>query len=237
MGWTSGAVLGVLAASLVVLGSFVGWEAHSSHPMLKAQSLLESPVLNRRARRNTRTFDSSARCLSKRSFLQFDLGYSPLQAGLRILQSPPRWVLVAVFSPFFVRLIGVKFTVAAGLASIAGGLWQVSTVSTVTTTYGQVVPGCCCSVSAPASLLPTATNSVVARSLREIPGYGSASNAVALQVGGALGVAVIGKHTGDAAIQKSAHRGAPRPSRFIDSTKRDPGILRRRTRRSAERRR
>jgi hypothetical protein len=41
-------------------------------------------------------------------------------------------------------------------------------------------------------LLPTATNSVVGSVGQHDSGVGSASNAVALQVGGALGVAVIG---------------------------------------------
>jgi MFS family permease len=34
-GWTSGSVIGVGSASLVVLVSFVAWEAYSDHPMLK----------------------------------------------------------------------------------------------------------------------------------------------------------------------------------------------------------
>jgi len=33
-GWTSGLVIGIGLASLVVLGSFIAWEAHSSHAML-----------------------------------------------------------------------------------------------------------------------------------------------------------------------------------------------------------
>jgi hypothetical protein len=39
------------------------------------------------------------------------------------------------------RVIGLKFTLAAGLAAIARGLWQISAVSAVTTTYQDVVPG------------------------------------------------------------------------------------------------
>jgi len=44
-------------------------------------------------------------------------------------------------------------------------------------------------------LIPTATNSVVGSVPRGDSGMGSATNAVALQVGGALGVAVIGSVT------------------------------------------
>jgi hypothetical protein len=89
-------------------------------------------------------------------------------------------------------MIGVKFTVAAGLAAIAGGLWQVSAASSLATTYEDVVPGLLLLGLGAGLLLPTATNSVVGSLPQGDSGVGSASNAVALQVGGALGVAVIG---------------------------------------------
>ncbi len=75
-------------------------------------------------------------------FLQFDLGYSPLQAGLRILPIAIVLVVSAPLSPVVARLIGIKDTVAAGLAAIAGGLWQVSSVCSVATTYGESCPAC-----------------------------------------------------------------------------------------------
>ena len=98
----------------------------------------------------------------------------------------------APLSPILARVIGIKLTVAVGLAAIAGGLWQISAVSTVATTYGDVVPGLLLVGLGAGLLLPTATNSVVGSVPQGDSGIGSASNAVALQVGGALGVAVIG---------------------------------------------
>jgi hypothetical protein len=74
-------------------------------------------------------------------FLQSDLGLSPLQAGLRILPMAAVLGVSALLSPVLGRVIGLKFTLAAGLAAIARGLWQISAVSAVTTTYQDVVPG------------------------------------------------------------------------------------------------
>ncbi len=65
-------------------------------------------------------------------------------------------------------------------------------MSTVTTTYAEVVPGLLLIGLGAGLLLPTATNSVVGSVPQGDSGIGSATNAVALQVGGALGVAVIG---------------------------------------------
>jgi hypothetical protein len=117
---------------------------------------------------------------------------SPLQAGLRILPLAAVLGVSAPLSPLLGRVIGLKFTVAAGLTAIAGGLWQISAVSAATTTYQDVVPGLLLVGLGAGLLLPTATNSVVGSVPQGDSGTGSASNAVALQVGGALGVAVIG---------------------------------------------
>ncbi|MGO9963171.1 MAG: hypothetical protein ACLPUG_07055, partial [Acidimicrobiales bacterium] len=123
---------------------------------------------------------------------QFDLGNSPLEAGLRILPMAAMLVVSAAMSPTIARFIGVKFTVAAGLAAVAGGLWQISAVSTAAATFGDVIPGLLLIGLGAGLLLPTATNSVVGSVPQGDSGMGSATNAVALQVGGALGVAVIG---------------------------------------------
>ena len=90
------------------------------------------------------------------------------------------------------RLIGIKFTAAAALLAIAGGLWQISAASTVSATYGDVLPGLLLIGVGAGLPLPTATNSVVGSVPQADSGIGSAANTVALQVGGALGVAVIG---------------------------------------------
>jgi hypothetical protein len=125
-------------------------------------------------------------------FLQFDLGFSPLQAGLRILPIAVMIVVGAAVSPMAARLVGVKLTVASGLVSIAAGLWQVSASSRFDTTYGDVVLGLLLIGLGAGLMLPTATNSVIGSVPQGDSGMGSASNTVALQVGGALGVAVIG---------------------------------------------
>jgi EmrB/QacA subfamily drug resistance transporter len=191
-GWTSDVVVGVGLASLVVLGAFVAWETHSPHPMLQLAFFS-----NRRF-----SIALSAECLGlfglmgalfvSTQFLQFELGYSPLGAGLRILPIATMLVVSAALSPALTRAIGARFTVAAGLAAIAGGLWQVSATSTVTTTYGNILPGLLIIGLGTGLLLPTATNSVVGSVPQGDSGIGSATNSVSLQVGGALGVAVIG---------------------------------------------
>ena len=126
-------------------------------------------------------------------FLQFDLGLLPSagrrphpahrrRAGgerRRCLRSSPGWW-------------GTSSPLPPGWLPIAAGLWQISAVARLATTYGDVVPGLLLLGLGAGLLLPTATNSLVGSVPQSESGVGSASNAVALQVGGALGVAVIG---------------------------------------------
>jgi EmrB/QacA subfamily drug resistance transporter len=191
-GWTSSGVVGAGSASLVVLGSFIAWEARCTHPMLKLSFFADRRFAIAAAAECLGVFGLLGALFLQTQFLQFDLANSPLQAGVRILPMAATLVVSAVLSPFVARAVGVKLTVAAALAAIAGGLWQISAVSSSATTYGDALAGLLLIGLGAGLLLPTATNSVVGSVPQGDSGMGSASNAVALQVGGALGVAVMG---------------------------------------------
>ena len=83
----------------------------------------------------------------------------------------------AALSPVLTRVIGAKFTVAAGLAAIAGrsvaGLGHVHGRPRPT---GTSCPGCCMIGLGAGLLLPTATNSVVGSVPQGDSGIGSATN-------------------------------------------------------------
>ncbi|MGO8873985.1 MAG: MFS transporter [Acidimicrobiales bacterium] len=191
-GWTSGIVVAVGLASVVVLSAFVGWEARSRHPMLKLGFFAERRFSVALAAQSLGIFGLLGALFLQTQLLQFDLGYSPLQAGLRILPIAAVICVSAPTSPIVARTVGIKCTVAGGLVAIAAGLWWSSVVSTAAANYPQFVPSYLLIGLGAGWLLPTATNSVVGSVPRGESGIGSASNGVALQVGGALGVAVIG---------------------------------------------
>jgi Na+/melibiose symporter-like transporter len=191
-GWTSPVVGGAGLASLVVLGSFVAWEAHSEHPMLKLGFFRNRSFSLALVAECLGVFGLMGALFMQTQFLQFDLGFSPLQAGLRILPIAAMLILSAALSPLLARVVGIKFTVAAALAAIAVGLWQISATSTVATTYTGVVPGLLFVGLGAGLLLPTGTNTVIGSTPQADSGIGSATNTVALQLGGALGVAVLG---------------------------------------------
>ena len=107
----------------------------------------------------------------------------------------PIAAVVAVAAPLsslIVRRFGSKLVAAAGLFAIGGGLAQIAAVSSSTTTYPEVVGGMLLIGLGAGLLMPTATDAVVGSVPRGEAGVGAATNGVSIQVGGALGVAVIG---------------------------------------------
>ena len=191
-GWTSGGVVVAGLSSFIVLGVFIGWEHLSQYPMLKLNFFHERRFSIAALAELLGIFGLMGALFIQTQFLQFDLGYSPLAAGLRILPVAAMVVVSAPLSPLVARILGVKFTVAGGLAAVAAGLWQISTISAVHPTFVSILPGMLLIGLGSGVMMPTATNSLIGSIPREESGVGSATNSVAFQVGGALGVAVIG---------------------------------------------
>jgi EmrB/QacA subfamily drug resistance transporter len=191
-GWTSATVIGAGAAGLATLGGFVLWEHRSDHPMLDLAIFRDPHCSAAAAGELLGLFGLFGGLFVQTQFLQFDLGYSPLQAGLRILPVAAVLVVASALSPALGRRIGAKAAATFGLAAIAAGLWQVSSVSTPSATYGDILPGIVIIGAGAGLLLSTATDSLVGSLPRGDAAVGSATNGVSVQVGGALGVAVIG---------------------------------------------
>ncbi len=191
-GWLSARVLVTALAGLAVIGGFVVWEHHIDHPML--------PLVFFKSRRFSLAvvavalgvFALLGGLFVQTQFLQFGLGYSPLKAGLCILPIAGLLAAGALSSSWIVRAIGTKFTVATGLLLVSGGLVQIAVVSSLATTYAEILPGLMLMGLGAGLLMPSATDSVLGTLARDDTGVGSATNSTAMQVGGALGVAVIG---------------------------------------------
>jgi hypothetical protein len=112
-------------------------------------------------------------------------------AGLRVLPAAGAIAVIAPLSALLVRVAGTKLTAAAGMLTVAAGLWQISG-ATVASTYTSTLPGMILLGIGAGLVIPSGTASVMGSLPREHTGVGSATNGTFLQVGGALGVAVLG---------------------------------------------
>jgi EmrB/QacA subfamily drug resistance transporter len=191
LGWSSSLVIGVGLGALVALGVFVAWERASSHPMLRLDFFASRRFSVAISSTGLANFGLYGALFLVTQFLQFDLAYTPLQAGLRILPAAGVIAVVSAGAAVFVRLAGTRFTVAAGLLIIAVGLWVDSSLS-VTSDYGDILLGMVLLGVGAGLAIPAGIESVMGSLPRGDTGVGSAANGAFVQTGGALGVAVIG---------------------------------------------
>ncbi|HTX84923.1 MAG TPA: MFS transporter [Streptosporangiaceae bacterium] len=190
-GWTSALVIAAGLGGLAVLAAFAVWERMSSHPMLRLEFFRQRSFSAAISSVGLAMLGLFGALFVLTQFLQFDLGYTPLQAGLRVLPAAGAIALIAPLSAVLIRASGTKLTAAAGLLTIGAGLWQISLAS-VTTGYTGTLPGMILLGVGAGLVIPAATASVMGSVPPEHTGIGSATNGAVLQVGGALGVAIIG---------------------------------------------
>ena len=190
-GWSSGLVIGAGLAGLAVLAVFAAWERASSHPMLNLGFFRQRQFSGAIGSVGLVTFGLFGSLFVLTQFLQFELGYTPLQAGLRVLPAAGAIAVVAPLSTLAVKAAGTKLTAAFGLLLVAGGLWQISGAS-VASTYLDTLAGMIMMGFGAGLVIPSSTAAVMGSVPRAHTGIGSATNGALLQVGGALGVGVIG---------------------------------------------
>lgn len=190
-GWTDGMVLGTFAAAAVLLCCFVLLERRLSQPMLDMK-LFRNPRLSMGSGSIGIAFLAMFGCIFLLTqYFQFVRGYSALSAGLRLLPFAAGMMLGAPNSHRLVKRFGVKPVVAAGLALIAVTLCTVLTLS-VETPYWILGTEIACMALGFALVMAPSSNEVMSVVPEENAGVGSALNDTVRQVGGALGVAILG---------------------------------------------
>ena len=190
-GWSAALVIAAMIGGVVVLAAFAFWESRTSHPMLKLEFFARREFSAAISSVSLATLGLFGALFVLTQYLQFDLGYSPLQAGIRVLPAAGAIAIIAPLSALLQKAAGTKLTTAAGLLIIAAGLWQIGQAST-SSTYVDVLAGMIMMGIGAGLAIPSSTASVMGSVPTEHTGIGSATNGTALQLGGALGVAIIG---------------------------------------------
>ena len=189
--WSDPMVVGAFAVALVLLTTFIVWERTTSHPMLDL-----SVFRNARFSAGSGTitlvfFALFGSLLLMTQYWQLVHGYSPLEAGIRLLPYAATMMVVAPLSARFVERQGTKRIVTLGLVLVATGLTLLSTIAS-DSPYPLVIGYFIVMAVGMGMTMAPATESVMGSLPRAKAGVGSAINDTTRQVGGALGVAVIG---------------------------------------------
>ena len=190
-GWAQAATIGWFVASAVFLTLWIVYESRIEFPMLE-------PALFRQ-----RQFSLGALTISAAfavmfgmffvitQYFQFGQGHSPLQAGVRNLPFAVTMVAIAPRSPAIAQRLGKRGVIVLGLGIQAVGFGVLATVG-LTTPYIVVAIGLALAAAGMAMLMPAASEAIVSSLPPSKAGVGSAVNDTTREVGGALGIAVLG---------------------------------------------
>lgn len=190
-GWTSPLVMGLFAGSVLLGAAFVWWELRTDSPMLDPR-YFRLPRFALGSLAITMAFLAMFGFFFLiTQFFQFAQGHSPLEAAVRTLPFAITIVAVAPRSARIAARLGSRVPIAAGLLVLAGGLAGMSLVSP-TTPYGIVVIAIIVMAAGLGILMPPATIGIVSSLPQDKAGVGSAVNDTTREVGGALGIALMG---------------------------------------------
>ena len=190
-GWTSGLVLGSLAASVALLGSFLWWERRIEEPMLDLGFFRSARFSVGTAAVSVAFFALLGGIFALTQYLQFAHGYSAIEAGAIMSPIALGLMMGAGSSSKAVGRLGIARVVGVGLTGLAlllalTVLWESDTgaLTLVAWFFGLAL--------AMGWIMAPATDAVVGAVSAAKSGVASATNTVARMVAGALGVAVIG---------------------------------------------
>ncbi len=190
-GWSDPVVLAAIVGGLVVLVGFVQWELRSAHPMLDVR-FFRNPRFSAANIAITLVFFAMfGASFLVTQYLQTVLGYSALEAGARMMPMALTMLVVAPMSPRVVERIGTKVVVGTGLLLAAAGVGVLSQVP-VDDGYPLLVAGMMVMAVGMGLVMAPATESIMGSLPPAKAGVGSAMNDTTRQMGGALGVAILG---------------------------------------------
>ena len=191
-GWTSLGVVTSFAVGLAGLAAFIAWELRSAHPMLDIRLFRNRAFAAVNVTALLFSFGMFGSIFFLSQFLQTVQGYSPLSAGLRVLPWTGMAMLLAPLVGLAAERIGGKPLVVTGLVLQATGLVWLAELVTPTTPYLDMVPAfVVCGIGMTLFFVPLA--SVVLGSVpKALEGVASGTNSAFRELGGVLGIAVLG---------------------------------------------
>ncbi|MBS1848330.1 MAG: MFS transporter [Actinobacteria bacterium] len=190
-GWLSPSILGAFAAGLVLGALFVSWELHSDHPMLDMRFFRNPRFSAANAGMTLVFFAMMGSSFLITQQLQFVMGYSALKAGVAMTPIAVPLLILGPVSARITERAGTKIVVGTGLVLAAIGLGWMSRLTVGSDYWNLLLPMLVLASGMGLTMAP-ATESIMGAIPREKAGVGSAMNDTTRQVGGALGVAVIG---------------------------------------------
>ncbi|WP_430867476.1 MFS transporter [Demequina aurantiaca] len=190
-GLGSAEVLAALGIGAVALLGFILWELRAPHPLLDLH-LFKNPRFSVSALAVTLSFFAMmAAFFGNSQIFQLVLGYAPLTAAYAFIPIMLPMLILTPFVPNIAARLGARWTVAPGLLLVSLGFVWMSQWPT-DLTYLEVLGGMGLLIVGMSLTMTPATAMMMSSVPKNRSGMGSAMSNTTRQVGGALGVAILG---------------------------------------------
>jgi EmrB/QacA subfamily drug resistance transporter len=191
-GWSDPLIVASLVGFVVLMTSFLVWELKSDHAMMPLR-FFRIPAFSAG---NTVAFSISLGMFATFFFLTLYMqnihGYSPFKAGAGFLPMTLMIIVTAPNAGKYASKHGSRAPMTAGLILAGGGLIALGTILTATTNYWVMAPIFVLMGLGMGATMAPMTAAVMNSVGPQRAGLGSAMTNTSREVGGVLGIALLG---------------------------------------------
>ena len=191
-GWGATSTLACFAAAAVLLAIFTIVELRTAKPLLDVRVFAIPRFSGGAVAIAVAFFCLFGFIFLVTQYFQFVKGYSTLSAGVHTL---PFAVVAAIFTPIGATValkVGTRIVVALGLLLMAGGLVMAGFLTPHAAFFGPIIISMVLLSLGLSSITAPATEAVMGSLAADQVGAGAAVNNTTRELGGTLGVAVLG---------------------------------------------
>jgi EmrB/QacA subfamily drug resistance transporter len=190
-GWTSARIFGAFAVALVALALFVLLELHQERPMLELGLFRNTTFVGANVVVLLVVLAMFGVLFFVSLYLQNVLGFSPVKAGAAFLPMTIAVVLVAPVAGRASDRVGSRWLMTFGLVLVSAQLYYLSGLG-IAESYWILAPAMLVGGIGMASTMPAATAAALSGVPVDKAGVGSAVVNTSRQLGGSLGIALMG---------------------------------------------
>ena len=191
VGWGSAEVTATLAAGVALVAAFLAWERRAASPMLPLGLFRHRGFSSANAVSFFMYAGLFGALFLMAQFLQTALGYSPLQAGIRLLPWTATPMVIAPIAGGLADRFGNRPFMVLGLTMQAVGLGWVAVIAKPDIGYLELGIALTVAGVGPSLCFPTVANAVMGSVPPQEAGVASGTNSSLRELGGVFGVAVL----------------------------------------------
>jgi DHA2 family multidrug resistance protein-like MFS transporter len=191
-GWDTAATIGGFAGALVILAAFTWWQLRRPDPMLDVRLFRNPRFAAASGAIALAFFGLFGFIFMITQYFQVVRGYNSLHAGVATL---PFAIVTGAVSPLAIMLmkrLGTKIIVTVGLLSMSAGFVVAAGTAVNSAYWGRVIIAMVLMAAGLALTASPATDAIMGALPPGKAGAGSAVNDTTRELGGTLGVAIVG---------------------------------------------